>query len=459
MKKAYLGLALVMMIVSLAAGAGVQQMLKSTAQRASGAFCLVECSVDMNGQTSPHKGIGICIDTSGLLLTMAIPAQAKAESISNIRLTLPGVKAKQMSAELLGMDSLTGIAFLRAKEEHNWSVVAFQKNANVSLGDMVVSAGLNIRAAGAPLVLGLAYVSSEQRIPQRIFCVTGGALSMVGSVVFNAEGRAIGLVTSQPFLPYQVYSRGGSYRPSMLRNLEQAVCFTPVDEFVRVLTNIPQGGVVRRPSWVGGFLVAVPEGLRQAKGLAGPAVMIDQILPNGPATKAGLKDRDIVIGINGVPLESLGSDELTAHAVRQKIGRMSPGTEITLTVGQQGRQRDVTLKLEPMPVMPSEAPKLLNTTLGLAMREKVPLDQTNSDPSAKRPGLLVIAVGAKSPADWAGLHNGDLVIAIDDKSVSTVSLAEELFKARLEKKPPENIKVTVARGKETKTLTIRAPGN
>lgn len=458
MKKVWIGIVTVLMFGSLAAGADVQQVLKNTVKRVEGAICLVDCKININGQESSRKGVGVCIDAEGLILTKTIPPRTKADSIKSVELVLPGVNGKRLPAEFLGMDSISGVAFLRAREKHAWSVVSFQKSANVSFGDLVVSVGLAVRSAGTPLVLGMGYISADQRIPQRALRVTGGTLTVLGSVVFNAEGRAIGLVTSQPFLTYQEYRRGGNYQALLLRNLEQTVSFTPVDEFVEVLTNIPQGGVVRRPSWIGAFFAVVPETLREAKGLTGPAIMLDQVMPGGAADQAGLKDRSIVVGLNGAPLESFGRDTLTVSGIRQKVARLAPGTEITFTVLQKGQKRDVKLKIQAMPIMPGEAPKLLDQILGLALREKIPYDRAGSDPNAKKSGMIVLGAAPNSPADRARLRKGDLVTAIDGKTVTKVARAEEVIKNCLDQDPPKDIEVTVLRGTATETLTIRAPG-
>ncbi|MBN1943203.1 MAG: PDZ domain-containing protein [Phycisphaerae bacterium] len=457
MKKTLWSGVLTLVLAAGAFGADVEKVLKAIHQKAETSLCFIECRVLVAGEETTHSGIGICIDPSGLMLTTAIRPQTKAEDIREITAYAPGLDAKPLKAKLQGLEAMSGLSFVRVEEKHNWGAVEFQNSAGVALGDLVVSAGLNGGTPDRPITLGMGYVSNEQRVPNRIIRVTGGALSMIGSVVFNAQGRAIGLITTQPYVPYQAYRGQRSAQTLLLRNLDQTVCFTPVEEFVQLLTNIPKEGAVRRPCWIGGFFMAVPETLREAKGLTGQAVMLDQVIPGSAAEKAGLKNRDIVVGIDGAPIQSLGKDELTASALRQKTARMKPGETLTLTIQGSGGTRDVKVPVEEMPLTAAEAPKLFQKELGFALREKVPFDAISGDPNADKPGLIAFAVVPRSPADDGDLRKDDLVTAIEGRPVSTAVAAESIIRQTLEGAQGGSIKVTVQRGDMSETLTIKAP--
>ncbi len=458
-KTIYSGLiALVLTWTSTSFAADTQQVLQAIAKQAQTSLCAVQFTLLVAGEETQRSGIGICIDSaSGMMLTTAIPQQTPAEDVKDFTITPVGKDGVQLRAKLQGIDTMTGLAFIRCEEKANFTSVEFLAGANVALGDLVVSAGLNAGAPGNSPVLGAAYISSEQHVPNRLLRVTGGTLSMTGSVVFNAVGKAIGLVSTQPYQPFQMYQGQRTSQPLLLRNLEQTVSFLPVDEFVEILKNIPKEGQVVRPSWIGGIPVAVPESLREAKGLTGTAVMLDQVLPGTPAEKAGLKERDIIIGMNGAPIASVGNDELTASAFRQALARMKPGQSITLKVQGGEGPRDVVLQLEVMPLMPNEAPKLFQKELGFVLREKVPFDASSTDVNAKTPGLIVMGAAKRSAAADAKLKTNDLVVAIDGKGVVTVAEAEKAIQSCLDQTPPKNIDVTVLRGTAQETLTIIVP--
>jgi serine protease Do len=457
MKKTALSGILVLLFTVTVWGADVSQTLKTAASQAQGSLCVVDFKLTIADEETPRRGIGICIDTSsGMMMTMAIPTQAAFDEIKDITLTPPGKDAKPFPARLQGIDTVTGLSFIRCEGKHPFTAVEFLTNAGVSMGDLVISAGLDLASPESPLTLGMGYISSIRRIPNHIYRTTGGKLSVTGSVVLNAEGKAIGLVTTQPYLPFQVYRRQRA-QTLLLRNLEQAVSFTPVEEFAQILANIPSQGVVRRPNWIGGILVAVPENLREAKGLTEPAVMFDQILPGTSADKAGLKNRDIVVGVNGAPISSMGSGEMTATTLRQMFARMKTGDRVALTVQSDAGPREVSVQIEPMPTRPSEAPRLYQKELGFVLREKVPFDLAVNDVNAQQPGLIVLGVVQGSPSGEGKLQKGDLVIAIDGKSATKVDAAEKALRDCLNHEPPRDVTITVLRGSTPETLTIKVP--
>lgn len=459
MKKVlFLGM-IALVLTATAFGADVQQVLKTAAKQAQDALCFLEYTqITITGEETQRSGIGVCIDaSSGLVMTIAIPPQIQVKDIKNITLTPVGKNDTSLRAKLQGIDTLTGLSFIRCEGSHPFSAVEFLSSANVSPGDLVISAGLNTGAPNTPLALGAGYISSVYMTPNRVYRITGGTLSPVGSIVFNAEGKGIGLVMNQPYLRYQMFQAQRGNRNLALSNLEQTVSFAPVEEFVQALTDIPQDGKARRPNWVGGLLVGVPESLREAKGLTGSVVMFDQVLPGTSADKAGLKNRDVVIGLNGSPIPSLGNDDISASALRQMLARMKPGEDVTLTIQGESGPREVKLKIEPMPLSPSEAPSLYQKELGLLLREKVPFDLAGNDPNAKKSGMLVLAVIKDSPASESNLQQDDLVTAIDGKVVITVNAAEKALKECLDQDPPKDVNITVLRGNTPETVTIKVP--
>ena len=67
-------------------------------------------------------------------------------------------------------------------------------------------------------------------------------------------------------------------------------------------------------------------------------------------------------------------------------------------------------------------------------------------------GALIADVTAGSGAEVAGLHNGDVITAIDGKEVKA---AEDVTTAVNAHKPGDTIKVTYRRGDETKDVDVK----
>jgi serine protease Do len=63
--------------------------------------------------------------------------------------------------------------------------------------------------------------------------------------------------------------------------------------------------------------------------------LIAQVTPNSPASRAGLKEGDVVTGVNGQPVET-GSD------LQVVVSEVAPGTKIQLDVVRNGQPRRLT---------------------------------------------------------------------------------------------------------------------
>jgi serine protease Do len=438
-------------------GADPQTLLKGVSHRASGALVQVRCQIKEEIESRTVAGVGICIEKSGLFVTMGLDARIRPDTITKLEVVLPGAEGKSFPAKLLSIDALTGLSFLQVSGAHKWSVVSFQGKSNLSVGDPVVSIGLQLNDPALTPTAGLAYVADKRRTPAWRVSVTGGTLSPVGSVVFNAAGQAIGLVGGQPFQRCQTLSQRGAVSLP-LRAEDRTVAFIPVEEFAYVLSNIPQDGKVRRLPWIGvGRFMPVSKDLAEAKGVGTPAVMIDQIIPGRAADKAGLKNRDIIVGFNGSPLEKLASPSLVSENFVRNLMRSS-GNQVTLTVLSGGKTRTVTLPLEPLPKLANEAKRDFHRSIGLLVREKVLLDRyLDKTPAAEADGVLVVAVARRGPAANAGLQVGDVITVINGRAVNTVDPCREIIDKALSKKPPMDLTLTVLRGSGSEKIVIQAP--
>lgn len=432
----------------------IQKLMQSVYQKHASALAMVRCEIQNPAGSGSLSGTAICIDPSGVMMTSAISPRVDPEDITSIELTLPGGETK-VPAKLMGIDPLTGLAFLQA-QGGNFSAVPFLQNSSLQIGDPVCSIGLVSENASLPIEMGAAYVGGFLESPDTVVNVTGGRLSSTGSVVFNTKGQAIGLVSGQPYFNLQTLSRQGAMNLT-LRDNSRTVSFLPVEEFAYVLSSIPRDGKVRRLPWIGvGRFSPIRPDLAEAKNINQPAVMIDEVIPGYAADSAGLESRDLIIAVDGKPLKKLATPELVTQAFSRELMRKSIGEDITLTIVSGQERRDVTLKLQPMPKLPDEAPQLFDRRLGVVMREKVMLDKyLDKSQTAQVNGLLVRGVANNSPAALAGLQQGDVVTKINDVPVVKAERAKELIDEALEKVPPADVRMEVQRGTGSETIIIR----
>jgi serine protease Do len=154
--------------------------------------------------------------------------------------------------------------------------------------------------------------------------------------------------------------------------------------------------------------------LAESFGLKRPdGALISSVDPKSPAAAAGLKAGDVILQIDGEPMVQAG-------AVSSRIGLSRPGQKVKLKIWRDQAERDVevtltTAKGETRAEAEPGGDTGKGGRLGLALR---PLTPEERQQASIDQGLLVQS--AQGPAARAGLEQGDVVLAINGKPVSSV---------------------------------------
>ncbi len=149
-------------------------------------------------------------------------------------------------------------------------------------------------------------------------------------------------------------------------------------------------------------------------------VCVDSLVPDGPAARAGLKEGDLLLAVEGRSVRS------PDHFV-QLVGGMGPGAKVEIQF-QRGSARGtavVELETRPEPVRPEARPVQKVAFRGAVLGEVGPTMRTviNVPDNA----MLVVMVAAGSPAHRAGLTPGDVIVRMDGEALrsdATARLAE-----------------------------------
>ena len=457
--KRWIALGLVLLVMGPATAEGdTAKILADITAKASGSLVVVEYTVEMETGSRNVSGQAVCIAPNGVFLTTALDSRLPVETLKGFKIIVPGVERKTLKAKLLGVDAWTGLGFVQATDKHTWQVVQFSRTSNIVLGQQVVSIGLMMGDPARPVCLGVAHAAAKLRVPGDLLYVAG-RLTGACSPVYAADGRAVGIVGRQLFLPYQMPSRRGMV-PMRLRSQQESAFFTPVEEFVHVLENIPSDGKVARLPWMGvNRFEAVAKDLADILKLEKPAVKIDEVIPDQPAAKAGLTNRDIIIEVDGKPIERLATPELSVRNFVRKLMRMRTGATLKLKILSGGKPKDVTVTLGDMPKRPSEAKRYFNRAIGLLVREKVMLDEfLDKSDDARVPGLVVLGVVKASSSAVAGLKNGDVVTNVNNQPVKTIQTLQQIVEKSLATSRTAPINFLVRRDAQAQVITVK-PGN
>lgn len=456
---------LLSLALSLAALAGPalaqpspEQALATVRERIEGALAMVEIDIKNELTDTTARGLGICVSEDGLLMTTGLDARTDPGDIREIRVIPPGLKRQVLPAEFSGLDVRSGMAFIRVQGAYDWQAIQPAETGELQVGQLVCSTGILGSDLGYPVNIGMAYVSTMLRTPDPLVLVTGGELTSIGSPVFNASGEMVGMVRNQLLLNYQMIVPPQRQITVPISGRDRTVFFTPIGEFREVLTNPVTGGEVRRLPWIGvmGF-EPLTDSLAETFTIDVPGVLVGKVVEGTPAHRAGLKNGDVIVAVNGKPLEEMPTPQVTLNNFRSWMSRQPIGTEIALDVrgGLEG-QRTVNVRLVPIPELPNEAERFVSRELGMVLREKVDLDRyLDENVTGREAGLYVLGVVRDGPAAQARLRQEDLVVSINNQPVETVSQVRQVLDQYFQTNPGQPVRVTVKRGDQSETLSIQ----
>jgi serine protease Do len=225
-----------------------------------------------------------------------------------------------------------------------------------------------------------------------------------------------------------------------------------------------------------GVVEITPERAKVLKLKEERGVEVAHVEENSPASKAGIKDGDVVLEYNGMPVQGyeqfvrLVRETPAGHQAKLAIWRNGSAQELTVTVGArkgivfETPNGTVTMPaippIPPMPPMPTiEIPRFEMTwqspMLGIE-GESLGQQQQLADFFGVTDGVLVKSVIKNSAADKAGLKAGDVVVKVDGAKVgSTREITSQLRTGRSRK----NVPVTVVREKKETSLTVNLDDN
>jgi len=185
-------------------------------------------------------------------------------------------------------------------------------------------------------------------------------------------------------------------------------------------------------------------------------VVLSDIMEGSPADKAGLKERDIVLALDGHPLPRLKPDRIVAGYFGQEILRHRPRDVVTLAISRDGSAQEMKVTLGDEPKLVREADRQYFERLGFTVREFLPTDGiTHRVKPSEQQGVMVQFVKPGSPAATTGLRPDDWVREIEAVEIkSYLQAVGQLHAIEAEKSRAEFV-LLVSRGGETSVLRIK----
>jgi Do/DeqQ family serine protease len=358
-------------------------------------------------QIQRSLGSGVMVDPAGLIVTN----NHVIEGADQVKVSL--ADKREFEAEIVLKDARSDLAVLRiGDKKERFPAVDLGDSDALQVGDVVLAIG-NPFGVGQTVTHGIVSAVARTQVgitDYQFFIQTDAAINPgnSGGALIDISGRLIGINTA-------IFSRSGG---------SQGIGFAIPVNMVRGVIASAQGGatVVRRP-WLGAKLQAVTPEIAEGLGLKRPSgALVASITPKSPAARAGLKTGDLIVAVDGQPV-----DDPNAFDYRFATKPLSGKAE--LGVVRSNRDMKVAVALETAPdnprdeVMVRARSPLLGATvanLSPALAEELRLDSALE-------GVAVLSLEGGSVAQSLGFQKGDVVLAVNNAKIATTADLQKIL--------------------------------
>ena len=318
---------------------------------------------------------------------------------------------RRFEAELVGSDPGTDIALLQIEAE-DIAELELGDSDRLEVGDYVLAIG-NPFGLGQTVTSGI--VSALGRSGLNVdgyedFIQTDASINPgnSGGALVNLKGELVGINSA-------ILSRTGG-------NI--GIGFAIPSNLVNsVYRQIAENGEVQRAR-LGVVGQNLTSDLASAFDLdITQGVVVAQVMPDSPASKAGIKERDVITHVNDKKIDDFSE-------LANAIGLRSPGEKVTVTLMRNGKQRELKATLANAKDVASnsgssDAGSSNELAAGLDGATFGPITE-DSEMAGEVEGVVVTDVERGSAAARAGLRPDDIITSINRRAISDVSQLSEL---------------------------------
>ena len=323
------------------------------------------------------------------------------ENAERIRVKL--LDGREFDARVEGKDPQSDLAMLEI-EAGGLPALTLGDSSQLEVGEWVVAIG---NPFGLSHTLTVGVVSAKGRTSLGIndyedFIQTDAAINPgnSGGPLVNLDGEVVGINTA-------IFSRSGGY---------MGVGFAiPIDLAKAIANQLIENGEVTR-GYLGIVIQALTPELADSFGLEqNTGILIAQVSGNSPAARAGLRQGDVILELEGKPVTNVGS-------FRNQISLTRPETQRQLTVLRDGRRQDITITIGKLieDKLTAQGPAQTTEELGLTVQTLTPQLAEQFDTQAGE-GVVVTQVKPGSIAAMAGFEPGAVIVQVNRKPVNSAA--------------------------------------
>jgi serine protease Do len=368
------------------------------------------------------QGSGFIVDPSGYVVTNYHVVDGAREV--TVRLS----DGSQHKAHVKGMDEKTDLALLKIDADKPLPYVQFGSSEGVRVGDWVLAVG-NPFGLGGTVTAGIVSARGReiQSGPYDDYLQIDAPINRgnSGGPLFDTTGKVVGVNTA-------IYSPSGG---------NVGIGFAiPASLAANVVQQLKAEGRIDR-GWLGLQLQAVSPEVAEGLGLkAEGGTLVADVLVDSPAAKAGMRPGDVILSVDGQPLERLTT-------LPRIVAETKPGKTLTLNVSRKGQTVDVPVRVGAQPkderlAANDAADATDKPRLGLALSKITPELRARYKLEDDAEGVVVTRVLPGSPAERAGIRVGSVISMVGQEPVATPDeVIRQVGDAAREKRPSVLLRV------------------
>ena len=380
-------------------------------------------------------GSGVIVTKDGYILTNNHVVQ----NADKVTVVLNDKKSYQ--AQIVGRDPQTDVAVIKIKAA-DLPAATLGDSEKVEVGQWVIAVGnpfqlmhtvtAGIISAKGRSMVGLAdyedFIQTDASINPGN---SGGALA-------DLDGNVIGINTA-------ITSPSGG-------NIGIGFAI-PINMARRVMDELISKGKITR-GYLGVTLQDIDDNLAKALKLKSTeGSLVTEVIPNGPAAKAGIKRGDIIVEFNSQKVAN-------RTQLRNLAAQAKPRSEVKIGLLRDGKKMEVFAVLTERPIEHAEETpqkeqpeEQTSKKLGLSIQNLTP-DIAQQLGYQNEHGVVVVNVASGSPADDTGFQQGDLIKEVNKVAIRTVQDFNRVIKGL---KSGDSVAMLVRRGQNIFYVAIQLP--
>jgi serine protease Do len=352
------------------------------------------------GQLQPRKhrsvgqGSGFLIAPDGTIMTN----NHVVENASQITVRLQD--GRELEAKTIGTDPATDVAIIKI-DETDLPYLQLGDSDQLEVGDWVLAFG---NPFGLSHTMTAGIVSAKGRSGMGLsdyenFIQTDAAINPgnSGGPLVDLDGRVVGMNSA-------IFSRSGG---------SMGIGFAiPINMAQQVRAQLVDHGKVIR-GHLGVYIQDLSQTLAESFGLADTkGILVAKVVEDSPAEKAGLKQGDVMLTLNGEPVGKVAE-------FRNRVAMMTPETKVKVGLLRDGKTQTLTVSIgkQDEAINLATGKPSTSTKLGLSLQVLTP-ELRQQLGYENETGVLVTDIEPGSPAAAAGILRGDLILEANRKPVT-----------------------------------------